>query len=306
MSACWRVWKVVVINMNIGITGVSGFVGQQVAAAARGNGHRVIGFSRRPQPSQACNEMRSLATMASADFSGLDALIHLAGEPILGLWTAKKKDAIRRSRVNQTCDLVAHLKALPQPPSVLVCASGIAYYGDAGDTVLTEASPSGEGFLSEVSRAWEAAAAEAAPTMRVVSLRTPMVLGAEGGPAVALRRVFRLGLGGRLGSGKQWAAWVHVMDLARLYVFACENPQLTGPVNATAPQPVTNAEFTRIIAEAIHRPAIFPVPRCILNLLPGGIAEVFLQSQRAHPAAATAAGFTWLYPDLSEVAREVF
>ena len=292
--------------MNIGITGASGFIGKHVAAAARAGGHRTVAYSRHPKPNSAFDEMRSLAEIKTADFTGLDAIIHLAGEPVLGLWTASKKDAIRRSRVNATCDLVNRLRGMPSPPRTFICASGMAFYGDAGDEVLTESSPSGEGFLAEVSRAWEAAAAEAADFARVVSLRTPMVLGPDGGPAVMLRRVFKLGIGGRLGSGKQWTSWIHVQDLARLYILACENETLTGPANATAPVPATNLEFTAAIAKAVHRPAIFPVPAFALKLLPGGISEIFLQSQRAIPAAATAAGFTWLHPDLRATAREVF
>ena len=292
--------------MNIGITGATGFIGRHVAAVARAGGHRAVAFSRRPRPNPAFDELRSLADLKTADFSGLDAMVHLAGEPVFGLWTDAKKDAIRRSRVNATCDLVNRLRETPSPPRVFVSASGMAFYGDAGDAVLTETSPSGEGFLAEVSRAWEAAAAEASDFARVVSLRTPMVLGADGGPAVMLRRVFKLGLGGRLGSGKQWTSWIHVQDLARLFIFACEQDSLVGPVNATAPVPATNLEFTAAIAKAVHRPAFFPVPAFALNLLPGGISEIFLQSQRARPAAATAAGFTWLHPDLRTTAREVF
>ena len=292
--------------MNIGITGATGFIGRHVAAVARAGGHRTIAYSRRPKPNAAFDEMRNLANLKTADFTGLDALIHLAGEPVFGLWTAAKKDSIRRSRVNATCDLVNRLRETPSPPRVLVSASGIAFYGDAGNAELTETSPSGEGFLAEVSRAWESAAAEASDFARVVSLRTPMVLGADGGPAVMLRRVFRLGLGGRLGSGKQWTSWIHVQDVARLYIFACGNEALTGPVNATVPSPATNLEFTAAIAKAVHRPAIFHVPGFLLNLLPGGISEIFLQSQRARPAAATKAGFTWLHSDLHSTAREVF
>ncbi len=292
--------------MKIGITGATGFIGRQVAAAARGRGHGVVAFSRKPKADAAFDEVRSLAEPKAVDFSGLDAVIHLAGEPVFGVWTAAKKDKIRRSRVNVTCDLVNRMRQEPVPPRVLVSASGMAFYGDQGDAELTESSPSGDGFLAEVSRAWEAAAAEAADFARVVSLRTPMVLGSGGGPADQLRTVFKLGLGGRLGSGKQWTPWIHVQDLARLYVFACENDSLRGPVNATAPVPVTNLEFTAVLAQAVHRPAILPVPAFALKLLPGGIGEIFLQSQRARPVAAAAAGFIWLHPDLRTVAREVF
>ncbi len=292
--------------MVIGITGATGFIGRYVAAAARANGHRVVAFSRNPQADPAFDETRSWADLEKADFGGLEAVVHLAGEPVMGLWTAAKKDRIRRSRVNLTCDLVNRLRIQTPPPRIFVSASGMAFYGDAGDTELSETSPSGEGFLAEVSRAWEAAAAEASDFARVVSLRTPMVLGPDGGPATALRRVFKLGLGGRMGSGQQWTSWIHVQDLARMFVFACESDALHGPVNACAPVPVTNREFTAGIAEAVHRPAVFPVPAFALGLLPGGIGEIFLQSQRARPAAAMAAGFKWLHPDFRATARGVF
>lgn len=292
--------------MNIGITGATGFIGRYVAAEARRRGHRVVAFSRRPRAEAAFDEVRSLADPPTADFAGLEAVIHLAGEPILGLWTEGKKEAIRRSRVEGTRALVRRLREVAVPPRVLVCASGMAFYGDRGDEELVEGAASGEGFLAGVCREWEAAAGEAAALARVVSLRTPMVLGKGGGAADPLRRVFKLGLGGRLGSGRQWMSWIHAEDLARLYLFACEEESLRGPVNATAPHPVTNREFTEVVARAVHRPAWFPVPGAALRALPGGLAEVFLQSQRAVPAAAAAAGFTWRHPDLAAVAREVF
>lgn len=294
--------------MRIGITGATGFVGRQVTATARVGGHRVIAFSRKPKPHPAFDEVRDFSDPGSADLTGLDALIHLSGEPVFGLWTKAKKDRIRRSRVNLTLTLATRLKEMPpaERPQVLVTASGVAFYGDQGDTELTESSPSGEGFLAEVSKAWEAAAEEAIDALRVVSLRTPMVMGRDGGPAVLLRRVFTLGLGGRLGSGRQWTPWIHLQDLARLYVFACENESLRGPVNATAPEPVTNRQFTAAIAHAVHRPAILPVPAFALKLLPGGIGEIFLQSQRALPAAATHAGFHWIHSDFATTAREIF
>ncbi len=292
--------------MNIGITGATGFIGRYVAAAARARGHRVVAFSRRPRADPAFDEVRSLADLRTADFTGLGALVHLAGEPILGLWTAAKKEAIRRSRVEWTGEMVGRLRETVGPPGVVVGASGMAFYGDQGDEELRESHAGGDGFWAGVCRGWEAAVGEAASFARVVSLRTPLVLGKGGGAAQPLRRVFQLGLGGRLGSGRQWTSWIHVEDLADLYVFACEEESLRGPVNATAPHPVTNREFTAIVARALHRPAWFPVPAAVLQLLPGGLAEVFLQSQRAVPAAAAAAGFRWRHPELNAVAREVF
>ncbi len=292
--------------MRIGITGATGFVGRQVAATARAGAHQVIAFSRKPKADRAFDEVRDFSSPQTADFTGIDALIHLSGEPVFGLWTKAKKDAIRRSRVNLTLSLTTRLKEMSDPPKALITASGMAFYGDQGDAELTEDSPGGEGFLAEVSKAWEAAAAEAADITRVVNLRIPMVLGRDGGPALMLGRVFKLGLGGRLGNGKQWTPWIHLQDLARLFIFACENETLRGPVNACAPEPATNREFTAAIAAAVHRPALFPVPKFALNLLPGGIGEIFTQSQRAFPAAATAASFRWIHPELRATAEDVF
>jgi uncharacterized protein len=292
--------------MRIGITGATGFIGRHLLAAARNAGHDVIGYSRSPAPRAGFVEMRAWQPVREADFSGLDALIHLAGENIFGLWTGRKKEAIRRSRVDDTCALIARLRELPRPPRVLVSAGGSSYYGDAGDSELTEAAPAGSGFISEVARAWDDAAAEGAGFMRVVRLRTGMVLGRDGGAAAVLGRLFRLGLGGRLGSGRQWMPWIHVSDLARLFLFATESPALSGPVNAVAPGAVTNAVFTKAVAAAVRRPAIFPAPAFVLKRLPGGMGDVFLHSQRLVPAAAQAAGFTWLFPDLTAAAADVF
>jgi uncharacterized protein (TIGR01777 family) len=292
--------------MTIGLTGATGFVGRHFLAVARNAGHGVVGFSRTPRPAAGFVEMRRWQPVREADFSGLDAIVHLAGENILGLWTKKKRDAIRRSRVDDTCAMVSRLRELPIRPRVLVSAGGSAYYGDGGEGDLSEASPPGNGFISEVARAWEDAAREGADFMRVVTLRTPLVLGADGEGGRMLRRVFGLGLGGRLGSGKQWSPWIHVTDLARMYLWAVENEAVRGPVNAVAPGAVRNAEFTRAVARALHRPAILPVPAFLLRRLPGGMCDLFLCGQKVVPAAATDGGFTYLFPDIAAAAADVF
>lgn len=257
-------------GMKIGITGATGFIGGHVLAAARSGGHDVVGFSRDPRPRAGFVEMRAWHPVRAADFSGLDAVVHLAGESLSGLWTAKKRQAIRYSRVDDTCALVARLRELPVPPRVLVSAGGTAYYGDGGGRELTEEAPAGgAGYLCEVARAWEAAAMEGVSLMRVVTMRTGMVLGAGGGAAPLLRRVFRAGLGGRLGSGRQWVPWIQVTDLARLILWAVETPGVRGPVNAVAPGAVQNTVFTQTLARALQRPALFPVPAPLLRLLPG-------------------------------------
>ncbi len=291
--------------MKIGITGATGFVGRHLQALARGAGHDVVGFSRKAEPREGFVEMRPWQPVAGADFSGLDAVVHLAGESLQGLWTKGKREAIRRTRVEDTRAMIASLRALPVPPRVLVSAGGIAWYGDGGEEELTEAAPAGTGFISEVAQAWEAAALEAADFTRVVTLRTAMVLGRDGGAAPLLRRIFRLGLGGRLGAGRQWMSWIHITDLARLYLHAVENEALKGPVNAAAGA-VRNVDFTRIVARAVHRPAIFPVPRFVLKTFPGQMGDLFLDSQRAVPAAAKESGFSFRFPDLAGAAAEVF
>jgi uncharacterized protein (TIGR01777 family) len=292
--------------MRIGITGATGFVGTHFVAVARNAGHEVIGFSRTPAPRAGFVEMRAWLPVKDADFSGLDAIVHLAGESIAGVWTKKKFAAIRRTRVDDTRAMIARLRQLPTPPKVIVSAGGVAWYGDGGEAELPESAPPGRGFLSEVSQAWEQAAMEGTGFTRAVALRTGLVLGRDGGAAPLLRRIFRLCAGGRLGSGRQWMSWIHVTDLARLYLYAVDGSTLHGPVNAVAPGVVRNAEFTRILARTMHRPAIFPVPAFALRLLPRGMSDPVLHSQRAVPAAALASGFSFLYPDLTAAARDVF
>jgi uncharacterized protein (TIGR01777 family) len=291
--------------MKIGITGATGFVGRHLLAVARNAGHDVIGFSRTPRPQAGFVEMRPWLPVKGADFSGLDALVHLAGESIQGIWTKKKREAIRRTRVNDTCDMIARLRELPVPPRVIVSAGGVSYYGNGGEAELPETAPPGQGFISEVARAWEDAAFEGSDLTRVVTLRTGMALGQDGGAVPVLRRLFRLGLGGKMGSGRQWMPWIHVTDLARLYLHAVECTALSGPVNAVAPSPVRNADFTRALAHSVHRPAILPVPTFALRMLPGEMGDMFLHSQRAIPAAAMTLGFSFLYPNLAGALHEV-
>jgi len=222
----------------------------------------------------------------------------------MGLWTKAKRARISQSRVDLTRDLVTHLSTWQSQnrPQVLLCASGIGFYGSRGDKVLDESSPRGSGFLAEICVGWEAAAREAAALgIRVLHLRTGMVLGVEGGAYPLLRRVFRLGLGGRLGCGRQWLSWIHVQDQASLMLWAMENEQVSGGLNLCAPNPVTNASFTRQLARSLHRLAILPVPAFALRLLLCGMAdEMLLCSQRAIPRAATDLGYRFAYPELAD------
>jgi len=230
---------------------------------------------------------------------GLDAVIHLAGESVLGLWTESKRKSILDSRVQGTRRLVAAMQASVSRPAALVCASAIGYYGDRGDEVLTEASPCGDGFLAEVTRAWESEALAArAAGVRVVCGRIGLVLGPDGGAWPLLRRIFRLGLGGRLGSGRQWMAWVHVDDVARLLLAAATDVRYDGPVNLVSPHPVTNGALTRAVAGRLHRPAVFPVPAVVLRALLRDQSGIFLGSQRVLPSAALALGYEHVAPTL--------
>jgi uncharacterized protein (TIGR01777 family) len=210
---------------------------------------------------------------------------------LLGLWTRRKREEIRRSRIDDTRAMIVRLRALPQPPRVIVSAGGCAYYGDGGEVELTEESPPGGGFIAEVARGWESAAMTAANFTRVVTLRTGMVLGVDGGAAPVLRRIFKCGLGGRLGNGRQWMPWIEVSDMARLILHGVECEALRGPVNA--------------LAKVLRRPAVLPVPAWVLRRLPGGMSDIFLHSHRAVPAAAMASGFCWRYPEIEAAWRRV-
>jgi hypothetical protein len=270
--------------MNIAISGASGFIGRHLVKSLALAGHSLRALSRHA-PAESLRES--------------DVIIHLAGEPVAQRWTAAAKQRIRDSRVVGTHNLVETLATLPRRPEALICASAIGYYGSRGDEILTESSAPGSGFLPEVCVAWEreAQAAEAFG-IRVVRVRIGVVLAAGGGALPRMLPPFRMGVGGRLGSGRQWMSWIHLEDLAALFQLAVES-QVRGPLNAAAPHAVTNSDFTRELAHALRRPAVFPVPEFALRLLFGEMADVLLASQRVVPAAAEAAGFRFRFPQLA-------
>jgi hypothetical protein len=276
--------------VDVAITGASGMIGKRLRERLVEAGH-----------------MPRAVPRASA-VPACDEIVNLAGEPIAQRWTEAAKKRIYDSRVHGTRQLVNALSTQPQRPRVLVCASAVGYYGSRGDEILTENSPPGTGFLPRVVMDWEESARTAeALGIRVVSLRFGMVLG-HGGALAKLLPPFRLGAGGRLGSGRQWMSWIHIEDAVSLILFALENAAgapLKGAFNATAPEPVTNAEFTRILAAALHRPAIFTVPVFALKLAFGEMSEVLLDSQRALPAAAQGASFHFQYPELSAALENI-
>jgi uncharacterized protein len=241
-------------------------------------------------------------------FAGVDAVFHLAGEPVAGRWTSAKKIRMRESRTTGTRNLVATLAALPVKPKVLVSASAVGYYGDRGDEVLTEsAAPAGD-FLAELCQGWEreALAAEA-HGIRVATIRTGIVLGEHGGALAKMLTPFYLGAGAPLGNGRQYMPWIHIEDLVRMMLFAAEHDNVRGPLNGAAPHPVTNREFTKALGRAIHRPTFMPpIPRFMLRLMFGEFGNIMLTSQRTTPRAAEQAGFKFTYPELEPALQNIF
>ncbi len=237
----------------------------------------------------------------AAALAGADVVFHLAGEPIAaGRWTAARRRRIRDSRVLGTRHLVAGLAALERRPAVLVSASAVGYYGDRGDELLDERSAPGSGFLAEVCVEWEAAALGAAQLgIRVVCARLGVVLARGGGALAAMRTPFRLGLGGRLAGGRQWMSWVHLDDVVGMLLHAARSAAIQGAMNAVAPAPETNAEFTRALAAALRRPALLPVPARALRAALGDMAEVLTASQRVLPVVARDSGYPFAFPTLA-------
>ncbi|HBY62107.1 MAG TPA: TIGR01777 family protein [Solibacterales bacterium] len=289
--------------MLVGVTGATGLVGRQLIAGLLRDGHAVRAFARRPA---ALPEGASFAPWDTAQgppaepaLTGLDALVHLAGEPVAQRWTVDVKRRIRASRVDGTRRLVEGLSTISARPPVLVSASAIGYYGDRADKMLSESAKPGHGFLPETCVEWERMAdLGEALGIRVVKLRIGVVLDPRGGALAKMLPPFRAGVGGRVGSGKQWMSWIHRDDLVSLIRFAIESSTLRGPVNATAPNPETNSGFSLQLGRALRRPALFPLPALALKLLFGEMSEVLLASQRVIPKAATDAGFAFRFPAL--------
>jgi uncharacterized protein (TIGR01777 family) len=286
--------------MRVLVTGASGLIGTALVQSLRRDGHEAIALVRRSPPVAGEVQWNPLFVNA-APFEGADAVVHLAGESIAGgRWTAERKKKIVESRLVGTQNLAESIAKVTRRPAVLVSASAIGYYGDRGDEVLTESSSSGSGFLAQVASGWEAATEPAARAgVRVVAPRIGVVLAGQGGALPKMALPFRFGLGGRVGSGKQWMSWITLDDLVRLLVYAVTNELIRGPVNAVSPQSVTNAEFTRTLARVLHRPAIFPAPAFAVRLVLGEMAdELLLASQRVEPKVAMESGFRFQYPQL--------
>lgn len=267
------------------------------------SGHYVVRMVRR-NPDRSRGDITWDPTTGRVERTGLeklDAVVHLAGEPLMGLWTEEKKRRIHRSRVQATEFLMEALAGLTQRPRVIVSASGVGYYGNRGEQWLPETAGPGMGYLSLLCQEWEKATDLAANSgIRVVNLRIGLVLSAAGGLLKSMLPVFRAGLGGTLGSGRQYMSWIELSDLVSVIQFALERDELEGPVNAVAPEPVTNREFTKALGAALNRPTFLPVPAFLLHLLPGGMArEMMLAGQRVEPARLRKAGFEYAHTDLT-------
>jgi len=288
--------------LRVAISGASGLVGSALATALTADGHRVLRLVRHASddPSMIHWDYPT-GRIDAAKLDGIDALVHLAGENVAsGKWNPRLKARIRDSRVLGTRLIAETLATLDLPPRVLVQASAIGFYGHQGDDPIDESCSRGEGFLADTCEAWEAAtqAAEFAG-LRVPKLRIGVVLSPAGGALRKMLPIFRLGLGGRLGNGRQYMSWIALGDLVEIIRFALYEPTLDGPINAVAPFPVTNAEFTKTLARVLGRPALFPVPEFILVQMAGGLArEALLASARVLPTRLEEAGFRFQYPEL--------
>jgi uncharacterized protein (TIGR01777 family) len=300
--------------MNILITGATGFVGRRLCEMLHQAGHTVRALSRDSVAAKQrvphlkevfpWNPLQELPPLQA--FEGCDAVINLAGESIAGRWTAPKKQLIRDSRVLGTKNLVNALAQLSSRPKVLISASAIGYYGDRGEETLTEDAAPGSDFLAQVCRDWENEALKAESLgMRVVRLRIGLVLGRGGGTLQALLPLFRVGLGGPLGSGRQWWSWIHRDDLCRLIVQILVNENVSGPVNATAPQPVRQKEFAQVLGRVLRRPAFLPTPAFALKIALGEFADGILASQRALPRRAQEMGYRFQFEELEGALRGI-
>jgi uncharacterized protein (TIGR01777 family) len=302
--------------VRILVSGSTGFVGTSLVQALERDGHTVARLMR-PASSrlEADGQQAQIVRWdpASGEFDapaaeGADALVHLAGASIAGgRWNAARKSLLRTSRLDATRHLIGALSRLQRPPRVIVAASAIGYYGDRGEETLTESSPPGNDFLAALCREWEAEAARGAEFgARVVMLRFGIILATHGGALPRMLLPFKLGVGGRLGSGRQWMSWLTLDDAFGIVKFALANSALSGPVNTVAPQPVQNTDFTRILARALHRPALFPAPAFALRAALGEMADaLLLVSQRVVPTKLQQAGYRFAHPDLATALEEV-
>jgi uncharacterized protein (TIGR01777 family) len=289
--------------MRIIVAGSSGYLGSRLVRRLREAGHEVVRLVRRePDHPDQVYWRPNEEDLDPGVVDGAQAVINLAGANVGDQrWTEAYKQLLRSSRVNPTAALARAVSIAADPPRVLLNASGIDYYGDAGDTELPESAPVGTGFFPDLCQAWEAATQPAERAgVRVVHLRTGMVLGASGGLLKALLPLFKLGLGGRLGSGRQWLPWISLADELAAIEFLLGAEEVSGAANLVGPAPVRNAEFARTLGKILHRPAVLPTPAAALRLVAGELGGELLTSKRAVPAALATAGYPFQHPSLAE------
>lgn len=295
-------------SLKIAITGASGLVGSALSAALTSGGNRVLPIVRsRPRDGEVYWSPPE-GIIESEKLEGLDAVIHLAGEGIAnGRWTTAKKQAIVTSRIGTSELLVATFRRLSAPPRVLLSASAVGYYGDRGDEVLTEESAPGKGFLAQTAEQWEGRCADAAELgVRAVQARFGIILDPRGGALGKMLFPFRCGLGGRLGNGAQWMSWIAIDDAVAALCHLLSSSGVSGPVNVCSPTPVTNREFTESLASVLHRPACFHLPRTVLRVVFGEMADAaLLSSTRALPKRLEDSGFSWRYAELESALRHL-
>jgi len=295
--------------MHVLITGGSGFIGRALARELLAQGHRVTVVSRRPGDAR---HVLPDAVGLVDDFArappDAEAVVNLAGENLgQHRWNAARKREFVASRAGTTRRLVGWMNVLPRRPAVLVSGSAVGYYGARGDEPLAEDAPAGSEYQSELCRTWEAEAQRAeALGVRVCRIRTGIVLGPDGGALASMKLPFRLGLGGYLGSGRQWMSWIHRADLVSLILWLLAGPAQAGAYNATAPQPARNRDFARALAASLHRPAVLPMPAPVVKLLVGEMAHLLLTGQKVLPARALAEGFRFRFPELDGALQEIW
>jgi uncharacterized protein (TIGR01777 family) len=296
--------------MRITVTGGTGFIGGPLVDRLLKAGHEVCVWTRHPQRAKwpkgvTAQAFDALSPSTVPSLEGYDAVFHLAGETISERWTEERKDRVLRSRTEGTA-AVARAAAAAKVKA-LISSSAVGYYGEAGGAPLDESAPPGNDFLAAVCRQWEEATHFAADAgVRVAMVRTGVVLHPEGGALAKMLTPFKLGAGGRLGSGDQYMSWIHREDLLRLYQFALDTKTIKGPVNGTAPEPVTNREFTRALGHALHRPTLFPAPAFALKLAFGEMAQMLLTGQKVIPKRAQEAGFKFNFPTIDAAFGDLF
>jgi len=282
------------------VSGVSGPIGAALVPSLASAGAQIVRLVRGAAKSAEQISWDPLVALSAAEVSGFDAIIHLAGESVVGRWTAAKKKTIRDSRILGTRNLATALVQAKDRPRLFICASAVGFYGDRGDELLTEESAAGSGFAADLGREWEGASRIAAQgDIRTVNLRIGLVLSPKGGALEKMLTPFKLGLGGRLGPGTQWWSWIHVDDIVGAIHHIIQTESLSGPVNLVAPGTVRNEEFTRVLASVLRRPALFPVPAFAARLALGEMAqELMLTSQRVVPGKLAASGYSFRFREL--------